>query len=74
MNSDGKDYLYFLLHITSGGAFLHALDCDKQDRSKLIALGVEVRDRKCVLDKVADPNTLFTMLNASEPTVKLVRE
>jgi hypothetical protein len=37
---------YFLLHITSGETFLHALDCSKQDSSKLIALRVEVRDRK----------------------------
>ena len=69
--SGGGDYAYVMMRLDRGAAYMHAADCDKQDREKLVALGVEFRDRQCLLDKVTDPQALFAALIFGPPTSKM---
>jgi hypothetical protein len=71
---EGGDYAYTVVRINAGEALVYTLDCDKQSATRLKALGVEIRNKECVLDKVTHAKALFTGLSLGRPTSKLVRE
>ncbi len=69
--SGGGDYAYVMMRMEGRVAYMHAADCEKQDKEKLAALGVEFRNRQCLLDKVTDPQALFAALEFGPPTSKM---
>jgi hypothetical protein len=76
-SKNGKDapgYEYILVRIEGGEVLTYAPDCAKQDKAKLTALGVEIRNDECIIDGVKDPVDLFAKLDLGAPTAKLVRE
>lgn len=76
-SKNGKDapgYEYLLVRIEGGEILTFAPDCEKQDKSMLTALGVEIRKDECIIDGVKDPADLFAKFSLGEPTAKLVRE
>jgi hypothetical protein len=72
-SSEGS-FAYVVFRIEGREAFIHVPDCEKQDKAKLEALGVEIRRYECVLDGVKDPNALFAILDVGPPASKMVRE
>jgi hypothetical protein len=66
---------YVIFSIEGNEVLIYATDCDKQDRAKLEALGVVIEGKyECLIDKVADPVSLFNGLTLGPPTSKMVRE
>ena len=56
-------------------AFVHVVECDKQEKAMLAILGVEIRGQyECFIDNVADPATFFAGLKRSERPSRMVRE
>jgi hypothetical protein len=71
---ESGDYGYAVVRIKTGETLVYALDCSKQNATRLKSLGVEIRDSECVLDKVTHAKALFTVVRLGQPTSKLVRE
>jgi len=71
---ESGDYGYAVVRIKAGETLVYALDCAKQNATRLKSLGVEIRDSECVLDKVTHTQALFTVVRLGQPTSKLVRE
>jgi len=69
--SGSGEYAYVMVRMEGSAVYLHAADCDKQDKPKLAALGVEFSGRQCLLDKVSDPQALFAALQFGTPTSKM---
>lgn len=69
--SGGGDYAYVMMRMEGRVAYMHAADCDKQDKERLAMLGVEFRNGQCLLDKVKDPQALFAALNFGPPASKM---
>ena len=65
------DYAYVLMHKDGSAIYMHAAQCEKQDKEKLAALGVTFRDRQCMLDNVTDTQALFATLDFGEPNSKM---
>ncbi len=65
------DYAYVLMHKDGGAIYMHAAQCEQQDKEKLTALGVTFRDRQCILDNVTDPQALYAALNFGAPNSKM---
>ena len=56
-------------------AFVHVVECDKQEKAMLAILGAEVRGPyECGIDNVANPAALFAGLRRSDPPSRMVRE
>ena len=73
--SDRKGYGYALFEIGGREARVYVVECDKQDKEKLIAAGVEWRGQyECFIDRVADPAAFFAGLRRSEPPSRMVRQ
>jgi hypothetical protein len=66
-------YGYAIFRVVGNEAFVHVLDCEKQDPAVLAKHGVERRGRECLLDRVSDPVGLFSALKLGEPGSKMVR-
>ena len=69
--SGGGDYAYVMMRLEGSTAYMHVADCEKQDKERLAALGVQVRNGQCLLDKVADPRALFAALSFGPPASKM---
>jgi len=72
--NEGGGYDYVILRVGASEVIGYAPSCVKQSAKKMRALGVEIHDQECRLDKVAHPKTLFSSVRLGEPTSKLVRE
>ena len=73
--SDRKGYGYALFEISGREARVYVVECDKQDKEKLIAAGVELRGQyECFIDRVADPAAFFVGLKRSDPPSRMVRQ
>jgi hypothetical protein len=73
--TDRKGYGYAVFKVSGREALVYVLECDKQDKAALAALGVEIRDQyECSIDKVADPAALFAGLKRGDRPSKMVRE
>jgi hypothetical protein len=72
--NDGGGYDYVILRVSASEVIGYAPSCVKQSAKKMRALGVEIHDQECRLNKVAHPKTLFSSIRLGEPTSKLVRE
>jgi hypothetical protein len=68
-----KGYAYSIFRIAGEEAFVHPLDCEKQDQALLVAHDVERRGRECVINRLIDPRALFAKLKFDEPTSKIMR-
>ncbi len=72
---DQPGYGYAVFRVAGKEAFLHAPQCNDQDRAKVEALGVEVNGQfECVIDRVKDVVGLFGFVDLGQPVSKLVRE
>ena len=72
---DNPPYLYLIMQVVDGEAFIYIPDCDKLDKDKLANFGVEKRDtHKCIIDRVADPTGLFAAVNLGNSGMKIVRD
>lgn len=70
-----KGWGYVVVQITGGEMLTYPVDCDKQDKARLAAAGVDLSKKyECGIDKVADPVALFDGFALGEPNSKLVRE
>ncbi len=70
-----QGYGYVLFRIAGNEALVIPAERDKQDQAKMVALGVEIRNKlECHIDKVADPVAFFVGLKTSDPISKLVKE
>jgi len=73
--SDKKGFGYALFEIGGREVRVHMVECDRQDKAKLIAAGVEVRGQyECYIDRVADPAAFFAGLKRSEPPSRMLRQ
>jgi hypothetical protein len=74
-NSDRKGYGYALFKIDGREALVYVVECDKQDKTILAILGVEMRGQyECLIDNVANPAAFFAGLRRSDPPSRMVRE
>lgn len=70
-----QGYGYVLFRISRNEVLVIPAECDKQDQAKLVALGVEIRNKlECHIDKIADPVTFFAGLTTGASISKLVKE
>jgi|GEM_PF-2188943 len=70
-----KGYGYALFRISGREALVYVSECDKQDKAKLTALGVDIRGQyECFIDRVADPAAFFAGLDRGEMSSRMVRE
>jgi hypothetical protein len=69
-----KGYAYSILRLEGEEAFIHPIDCEKQDPALLAAHSVERRGRECVINNLTDPRALFAKLTLGEPSSKIVPE
>jgi hypothetical protein len=70
-----QGYGYVLFRISRNEALVIPAECDKQDQAKLVALGVEIRNKfECHIDKIADPVAFFAGLQTGASISKLVKE
>jgi hypothetical protein len=70
-----QGYGYVLFRISRDEALVIPAECDKQDQAKLVALGVEIRNKlECRIDKMADPVAFFAGLQTGASISKLVKE
>lgn len=73
--TDRKGYGFAVFKISGPEALVYVLECDKQDKTMLAALGVEIRDQyECFLDNVANPAAFFAGLKRGDRPSKMVRE
>ena len=73
--TDKKGYGYALFKINGREALVYLMECNKQDKAKLVALGVELRgEYECFIDRVADPAAFFAGLRHDDVASKMVRE
>lgn len=72
--NEGGSYDYVIVRVSASEVIGYAPSCVKQSAKKMRALGVEIHDQECRLDKVAHPKALFSSIRLGEPTSKLVRE
>jgi hypothetical protein len=72
--NDGGGYDYVVLRVSGSEVIGYAPSCVKQSAKKMRALGIEIHDQECRIDKVAHPKTLFASIRLGDPTSKLVRE
>src|SRR5436309_13118771 len=66
--STGKNgYGYALFKIDGRKALVYVVECDKQDKTMLAKLGVEIRGQyECFIDNVANPAAFFAGLRRSD--------
>jgi hypothetical protein len=70
-----KGYGYALFKVDGREAQVYVLECDKQDRAKMIALGVELRGQyECGIDRVADAAAFFAGLDKGRVSSRMRRE
>lgn len=70
-----KGYGYAVFRLNGTEALVITPECDKQDKAKLTALGVEMRNQyECFIDKVADPTAFFAGLTYGKPMSKMVKQ
>jgi hypothetical protein len=87
--NESGGYVYARLRLLGNVGFVEVPDCDKQDLSKLKAVGIVAQDselakaltgrdhvqtHECVLDDVSDVNKAFATIHFGAPTGKLVRQ
>lgn len=72
--TDGDDYLYVQMEPRGGTIMIRTADCSKQDTAKLTALGVDVANADCKLDRISDPTAVFSALHYSRSSGKLIRK
>jgi hypothetical protein len=66
---------YALLKVNGREALVYVLECDKQDKAKLRALGVELRGKyECFIDKVKNPAAFFAGLKRGKTASRMLRE
>jgi hypothetical protein len=64
-----------LFKVAGREAFAYVVECDKQDKTMLAILGVEIRGQyECFIDNVANPAAFFAGLRRSDPASRMVRE
>jgi hypothetical protein len=74
-DSQKKGYGYALLKVSGREALVYIAECDKQDRKRLIARGVEIRGKyECFIDKVANPAAFFAGLKRGKTASRMVKE
>ena len=74
-DAEKKAFGYALFQIKGREALVYVLECDKQNRAKLLAFGVEIRGKyECFIDKVARPAAFFAGLKRGKTTSRMVRE
>ena len=68
---ENDEYSYGIVRMTDGVVFFYNADCDRQDKAKMTAFGVVVRDGGCKLDDVKDPQALFAAVDPGKLTSKV---
>jgi hypothetical protein len=73
---DGEQgYGYVLTRVTDRELVVIPAECDKQEKARMQALGVEEHSRfECRIDKISDPAAFFAALKTGEPVSRMVRE
>jgi hypothetical protein len=73
--TDRKGYGYALFKVSGREALVYVVECLKQDKPKIAALGVEFRGQyECAIDGVAEPTRLFEALERNSLPSRMVRE
>jgi len=73
--TDKTGYGYAIFRISGREAVVYVVECDKEDKAKLAALGVEFRDQyECFIDNVADPAGFFAGLKRGDRPSRMLRE
>ncbi len=70
-----KGYGYVVFRRSGNELLVNTPDCEKQDKAKMTAAGVEIRSQyECFIDKVADPAAFFAGLTYGKPASKMVKQ
>jgi hypothetical protein len=69
-----EGFAYVVLEISGKSLLVYAVDCDKQDKARMVTLGVEIKNHECKLDRVADAKAFFSTVDIGQPTSKMERE
>jgi hypothetical protein len=69
-----KGYGYTVFRLNGTEALIVTPECEKQDKAKMTAQGVEIRSKyECFIDKVADATAFFAGLTYGKPISKMVK-
>jgi hypothetical protein len=67
-------YAYLIFRFEGADIFIHLPDCEKQDKTRIVALGARMERLECKLDGVSDAKAFFDTLDIGQPHAKMVRQ